>query len=44
MTEFSDGVISLEDVPVVTPNFDVVVPSISLKVWDSFYLSRRICS
>jgi ATP-binding cassette subfamily D (ALD) protein 2 len=32
LTEYSDGVISLDDVPIVTPNFDVVVPSLSLKV------------
>lgn len=38
MTEYSDGLISLEDVPVVTPNFDVVVPSLSLKVTKGMHL------
>lgn len=41
MTEYSDGVISLDDVPIVTPNFDVVVPSLSLKV-HSFELTFKM--
>jgi len=32
LTECSNGVISLDDVPIVTPNFDVVVTSLSLEV------------
>ncbi len=38
MTEVSDGVISLEDVPIVTPNYDVVVPSLSMKVKKGMHL------
>ena len=32
LTECSNGMISLDDVPIVTPNFDVVVSSLSLQV------------
>lgn len=38
LTEYSDGVISLDDVPIVTPNYDVVVPSLSLKVVKGMHL------
>jgi len=38
VTEFSDGIISLDDVPIVTPNFDVVAPSLSLKVEKGMHL------
>lgn len=32
VTETSDGTISVTNVPIVTPNCDVVVPSLTLKV------------
>lgn len=36
--EVFDGAISLDDVPIVTPNFDVVAPSLSLKVVNGMHL------
>jgi len=38
LTELSNGMISLDDVPIVTPNFDVVVTSLSLEVVKGMHL------